>query len=100
MSDHGAHVGATIPVPKVDRGPYSLPGDDVLHEELEKTWESAKGPFRWFMQVDHHILGKRFIITAFIWFGLGGILAALMRMQLSRPDNDFLSADQYNQIFT
>src|SRR5687768_16927831 len=100
MSDHGAHAGATIPVPKVDRGPYSLPGDEVLHEELEKTWEPAKGPFRWFMQVDHHILGKRFIITAFIWFILGGILAALMRMQLSRPDNTFLSADQHNQIFT
>jgi cytochrome c oxidase subunit I+III len=102
---HGAHVGATIPLPESrlavdEKGPYHLPGDEVLHEELEKTWSPAKGPFRWFMQVDHHILGKRFIVTAFVWFGLGGALAALMRLQLSRPDNHFLSADQYNQIFT
>jgi cytochrome c oxidase subunit I+III len=84
----------------VEHLPYALPGDDALHAQLEKTWAPAKGPFRWFMQVDHHILGKRFIITAFLWFGLGGILATLMRIQLSRPENTFLSADQYNQIFT
>src|SRR4051812_45599940 len=40
------------------------------------------------------------IITAFIFFLLGGILAALMRLQLSRPDNGFLGPDRYNQIFT
>ena len=100
----GAHVGSVTPSPELlireKRGPYALPGDDALHEELEKTWGPAKGRFRWFQQVDHHILGKRFIITAFIWFGLGGILALLMRTQLSRPENPLLSADQYNQIFT
>jgi cytochrome c oxidase subunit I+III len=84
----------------VEHLPYALPGDDALHAQLEKTWAPAKGPFRWFMQIDHHILGKRFIITAFIWFALGGILAALMRFQLSRPENTLLSNDQYNQIFT
>jgi cytochrome c oxidase subunit 1 len=31
---------------------------------------------------------------------MGGVLAALMRLQLSRPDNTFLSADLYNEIFT
>jgi len=98
---HGAHVGHVTPLPhEEEHGPYSLPGDEKLHEELEKTWAPAKGPFRWFMQVDHHVLGKRFVITAFIWFGLGGILAMLMRTQLARPENTFLSADQYNQIFT
>jgi len=106
MSDHGAHVAGAKPLEEhlaaeeTTHGPYSLPGDEKLHEELEKTWGPAKGPFRFFMQVDHKILGKRFIVTAFVWFGLGGILAALMRLQLSRPDNTFLSADQYNQIFT
>ncbi|HYC58731.1 MAG TPA: cytochrome c oxidase subunit I [Thermoanaerobaculia bacterium] len=81
-------------------GPYSLPGDHGLHRQLEKTWSPATGPLRWFMQIDHHVIGKRFIITAFIWFALGGVLAALMRIQLSRPGNTFLSADLYNQIFT
>jgi cytochrome c oxidase subunit I+III len=104
-SVHGAHVGTVKPLEdphlKVDHnGPYRLPGDEHLHKQLEETWAPAKDRLRWFKQVDHKILGKRFIITAFIWFGLGGILAALMRIQLSRPENTFLSADQYNQIFT
>ena len=31
---------------------------------------------------------------------MGGVLAALMRLQLSRPDNAILGPDLYNQIFT
>ena len=31
---------------------------------------------------------------------MGGVLAALMRLQLSRPDNTVLGPDLYNQIFT
>jgi cytochrome c oxidase subunit I len=100
----GAHVGNVTPSPELlvreKFGPYALPGDEALHEELQKTWAPAKGPLRWFLQVDHHVLGKRFIITAFVWFGLGGILALLMRLQLAQPENTLLSTDQYNQIFT
>ena len=106
VSEHGAHVASAKPLEEhlkkegTKHSPYSLPGDEVLHEQLEQTWSPAKGPFRFFLQVDHKILGKRFVITAFLWFAFGGVLAALMRLQLSRPDNTFLSADQYNQIFT
>jgi cytochrome c oxidase subunit I+III len=84
----------------LDGTPYALPGHEHEHAELERTWGPHQGPFSWFMQIDHHTIGKRFIYTAFIWFGLGGILAALMRIQLARPNNTFLSNDQYNQIFT
>jgi cytochrome c oxidase subunit I+III len=70
------------------------------HEQLLKTWAPARGRFSWFMQIDHRTLGRRFIFTAFVWFGLGGILAALMRIQLARPNNTFLTNDLYNQIFT
>ena len=35
-----------------------------------------------------------------IFFVVGGILALLMRIQLSRPENHFLSPTMYNQIFT
>src|SRR4051794_12042413 len=80
--------------------PYALPDSEAEHEELQKTWSPRRGPFSWFAQIDHHTIGIRFIVTAFIWFGLGGLLAALMRIQLAKPNNTFLSADQYNQIFT
>ena len=41
-----------------------------------------------------------YIAVTLLFFLFGGVLALLMRIQLARPDNDFLSADLYNQIFT
>jgi cytochrome c oxidase subunit I+III len=69
-------------------------------EQLEETWAPATGRLAWFRQIDHHSIGRRFIVTAFVWFGLGGILAGLMRIQLAKPDNTFIGNDLYNQIFT
>jgi cytochrome c oxidase subunit I+III len=80
--------------------PYALPDHEREHELLQKTWAPQAGLFSWFFQIDHHSIGKRFIFTAFVWLGLGGLLAALMRIQLAKPNNTFLSSDQYNQIFT
>src|SRR5207248_5553306 len=70
------------------------------HSRLERAWHEPTGFFGWFTVVNHKHIGKRFIVTAFIFFLLGGLLAVLMRLQLARPDNTFLSADKYNQIFT
>src|SRR4051794_13661119 len=52
------------------------------------------------MSVDHKVVGRRYIVTAFAFLFLGGGLAVLMRIQLSKSEQHFLSADQYNQIFT
>ena len=41
-----------------------------------------------------------YIGAAASFFLFGGVLALLMRIQLAVPGNDFLSAEQYNQIFT
>jgi cytochrome c oxidase subunit I+III len=40
------------------------------------------------------------MVTAFAFFLAGGVLAALMRVQLSRPENHFMGPDLYNQVFT
>ena len=50
--------------------------------------------------LDHKIIGKRYIFTAFVFLALGGILAALIRIQLAQPEARLLSADRCNQIFT
>jgi cytochrome c oxidase subunit 1 len=67
---------------------------------LEETWQDRPGLWGWLTSTDHKSIGKRFIITAFIFFLLGGVLALLMRLQLARPENNFLDPDLYNQIFT
>ena len=67
---------------------------------LEKTWAQNPGLLGWLAETGHKSIGLRYIVTAFCFFALGGVEAALMRWQLSRPDNHFLNPDLYNQIFT
>src|SRR5690349_10378111 len=69
-------------------------------QELEQTWARPTGLIGLLTDTDHKSIAKRYIITAFVFFVFGGIEAALMRIQLARPNNHFLSPDQYNQIFT
>jgi len=68
--------------------------------QLERAWCNGRGVIAWLSDTDHKAIGRRFIVTAFAFFTLGGLLAALMRIQLARADNDFLSPDLYNQVFT
>src|SRR5258708_1837805 len=67
---------------------------------LERTWTDPPGFIGWFSHVDHKSVARRYLVTAFVYFLIGGALAALMRLQLSRPDNHFFGPDLYNQIFT
>ncbi|HYT65610.1 MAG TPA: cytochrome c oxidase subunit I [Vicinamibacterales bacterium] len=76
---------------------------DALGRErslLDATWSNGRGLIAWMAETDHKAIGRRYIVTAFGFFALGGILAALMRIQLARPENTFLSPDLYNQIFS
>lgn len=58
------------------------------------------GFLSWIMTIDHKRIGIMYLLTAVIFFLLGGIEALLMRIQLMQPENKFLSPDLYNQIFT
>ncbi len=67
---------------------------------LEATWAEPRGLWGWCSHVDHKSIGRRYLVTAFTYFLIGGTLAGLMRLQLSRPDNTLIGPDLYNQIFT
>jgi len=45
-------------------------------------------------------IGLLYLITSFGFFLAGGIMALLMRAELARPGMQFLSPEQYNQLFT
>ncbi len=49
---------------------------------------------------DHKVIGYMYLVTSFIWFLLGGILALAIRAELAQPGMQFLSSEQYNQVFT
>ncbi len=54
----------------------------------------------WMTSTDHKIIGYMYILASFAFFLFGGVLALLMRAELARPGLQFLSNEQYNQLFT
>jgi cytochrome c oxidase subunit I+III len=68
-------------------------------ERLMEVWKAPRG-WRYFSAVNNTEVGLWYTAVAFFFFLFGGVLALLMRIQLARPNNDFLSAELYNQAFT
>ncbi|MGE6697277.1 cytochrome c oxidase subunit I [Hyphomonas sp. NPDC076900] len=71
-----------------------------LHRELTRVWSNAPGMRGVFTAVNHSTIGLRFMCTALVFFGIGGILAMLIRTQLATRKGAFLDTEIYNQIFT
>ena len=68
--------------------------------QLERTWADRPGLLGWLMTVDHKRIGRRYLVTALVFFVLAGVLALLMRTQLAYPENRLMGPDQYNQMFS
>ncbi|HEX3589895.1 MAG TPA: cbb3-type cytochrome c oxidase subunit I, partial [Pseudonocardiaceae bacterium] len=64
--------------------------------------EAVKGSYllRMFRTTDPKMLGIMYLSTSFGFFLVGGVMALLMRTELARPGLQFLSQEQYNQLFT
>lgn len=61
---------------------------------------SETGLWSWITTVDHKRIGLMYFWTSFFFFLVGGLEALIVRTQLIVPDNDFISADFFNQMFT
>jgi len=85
----------TAAMSPASRGPID---EDV--QELARTWSRPPGFWGWLTTTEHKSIAKRYIITAFTFFLLGGLEAATMRLQLGRPENSVVGPDLYNQLFT
>jgi cytochrome c oxidase subunit I+III len=72
----------------------------ALEVALASIWKTPAGLWGALATVDHKIIGRRYIVTAFVFLALGGILAVLIRIQLAQPEARLLGPDRYNQIFT
>ncbi|GGH47977.1 cytochrome c oxidase subunit I [Microbacterium album] len=69
-------------------------------ERFERTWGNPRGVWGFFTLVQHKQVGMRYMVTALVMFLVGGIQALFMRAQLAAPENDLLSAQAYNELFT
>jgi len=54
----------------------------------------------WVTTVDHKRLGVLYVLYGLIFLIVGGVEATILRIQLIRPHNDFVSPQVFNRMFT
>ncbi|MDV3254319.1 MAG: cbb3-type cytochrome c oxidase subunit I, partial [Lysobacter sp.] len=74
-------------------------GDPGQAARLEAAWATPTG-WRYWSAVNNSNVGLWYTGMSFVFFLFAGVLALLMRVQLAVPDNDFVSAEMYNQLFS
>lgn len=62
--------------------------------------QARRGWMDWVTTVDHKKIGIMYMITALVFFVIGGLEALLVRLQLGTPENTLLTPEAYNQVFT
>ncbi len=54
----------------------------------------------WLLTQDHKRIAILYLLTTLFFFTIGGIAAALMRLELLTPVGDLVSSDTYNKLFS
>jgi cytochrome c oxidase subunit 1/cytochrome c oxidase subunit I+III len=78
----------------------ALASEQAVGERVGEHWPERSGIRGFLTTVDHKRIGRRYMITAGLYFSLAGIDALVMRTQLARPEQTLLSPEEYNQLFT
>src|SRR5699024_2902675 len=56
---------------------------------------------KWITSTDHKVIGYMYVITTFVFFCFGGLLALVIRAELFEPGTQIVqSAEQFNELFT
>ncbi|SMF90996.1 cytochrome c oxidase subunit 1 [Paenibacillus uliginis N3/975] len=58
------------------------------------------GLMDWLTTVDHKKIAILYLVAGGLFFGIGGIEAILIRLQLIKPMNDLISAQVFNELIT
>jgi cytochrome c oxidase subunit I len=68
-------------------------------EARAPTWKQG-AVTQWLVTLDHKKIGVLYIVSAFFFFFAGGIMAVVMRVQLGQAEQEIVTRDAYNQLFT
>ncbi len=60
----------------------------------------TKGWRSWLFTLDHKRIGLMYLLAVCIAFGIGGLFAILLRLELLTPAQTLFTAKEYNQLFT
>ena len=85
---------AQAPVAPPSVTPSPDPGG---HHALPKQWQ-------WYdyftFNIDHKVIGLQYIVTGFIFYLIGGLMAMAMRAELYTADSDLMDPSLYNALLT
>ncbi|HEV7595306.1 MAG TPA: cytochrome c oxidase subunit I [Gemmatimonadaceae bacterium] len=95
-----AHALPAFNDPEERPGTLTVREEDEIRARLNASWREGSGLWAWLTSTNHKSISKRYIVTALVFFVLGGIEAGMIRAQLARPENRLIGPDLYNQIFT
>src|ERR1700750_1329836 len=86
-------MAATVEAPTTTVAPIP----QVVAHKVDRP---ATGWTSWVTTTDHKRIGIMYLVLTFAFFILGGIEALLIRLQLAVPNNDLLTPQTYNELFT
>ncbi len=73
---------------------------DLENPSEPNFYRASKGLKSWIFTVDHKRLGVMYLVAVLTFFFVAGCLALVLRTELLTPQQDFVSASTYNQLFT
>jgi cytochrome c oxidase subunit 1 len=71
----------------------NVPNHAEEHEE--RHWRDFFG-----FSTDHKVIGIQYLVTSFVFYCIGGVMADLVRTELRTPEVDFVTPEVYNSLFT
>ncbi len=78
-------MSVTVAKPGEVRHHYLNAGDTVLS---------------WLLTTDHKRIAILYLVSVSFFFMVGGLLAALIRLELLTPQGDLMTSENYNRVFT
>jgi cytochrome c oxidase subunit 1 len=72
----------------------------AVAEERHSYLDAPYGVAAWLLTKDHKRIAMLYLISITVFFAVGGLFAAGVRLELLTPRGDFVSADTYNKLFT
>ncbi|HLM49586.1 MAG TPA: cytochrome c oxidase subunit I [Solirubrobacteraceae bacterium] len=87
----------TTTVPSVQPALRTRPRPQIVAHSVPRR---RAGWIDWVTTVDHKKIGIMYMVTAFVFFLVGGVEALLMRLQLGAPENTLIDPEKYNALLT
>jgi cytochrome c oxidase subunit 1 len=61
---------------------------------------AKKGLMSWLITVDHKRIGMMYLVATLFFFLVAGLLAISLRTELLTPEQDYMTAQTYNRVYT